>query len=71
MPDTPLRIETYNGSYFYRCNVTRKPTDNVEFRRALAHAIDQETIVKYVTRGGQVPAYGFTPPPRAATIRRG
>lgn len=62
MPDSPLRAETYNGSYFYRCNVTRAPTDNVEFRRALSCAIDQETIVKYVTRAGQVPAYGFTPP---------
>jgi len=62
MPDSPLHIETYNGSYFYRCNVTRKPTDNVDFRRALAYSIDQETIVKYVTRGGQQPAYGFTPP---------
>jgi oligopeptide transport system substrate-binding protein len=62
MPDSPLRSETYNGSYFYRCNVTRAPTNNVDFRRALASAIDQETIVKYVTRGGQVPAYGFTPP---------
>lgn len=62
MEHSSLRIETYNGSYFYRCNVTRTPTDKVDFRRALAYAIDQETIVKYVTRGGQVPAYGFTPP---------
>lgn len=60
--DPELRIETYNGSYFYRCNVTRTPTDNVDFRRALAHAINQEVIVKYVTRGGQQPAYAFTPP---------
>lgn len=60
--NTPLRIETYSGTYFYRCNVDKKPTDNVNFRRALAYAIDQETIVKYVTRGGQIPAYGFTPP---------
>ncbi len=60
--DSPLRIETYNGSYFYRCNLRRKPTDQADFRRALAYAIDQETIVKYVSRGGQTPAYGFTPP---------
>lgn len=61
-PNTPLRIEPYAGTYFYRCNVEQKPTDDVNFRRALAYAIDQEAIVKYVTRGGQLPAYGFTPP---------
>ena len=60
--NTPLRIETYNGSYFFRCNVTRPPTDNADFRRALAYAVNREIIVKYVTRGGQQPAYGFTPP---------
>lgn len=59
---SPLRIETYNGSYFYRCNVTKSPTDNADFRRALAWAIDRETIVKYVTLGGQTPASAFTPP---------
>ncbi len=42
--------------------MTRAPTDNVEFRRALAYAINREVIVKYVTRGGQQPASAFTPP---------
>lgn len=60
--DPNLRIETYAGSYFYRCNTEKAPTDNVYFRRALAHAIDQEAIVNFVTMGGQQPAYGFTPP---------
>jgi oligopeptide transport system substrate-binding protein len=63
--DPRLRTETYAGSYFYRCNVNQAPTDNVSFRRALAYAIDQETIVEFVTRGGQQPAYGFTPPSEA------
>jgi oligopeptide transport system substrate-binding protein len=63
--DPRLRTETYAGSYFYRCNVDQAPTDNVNFRRALAYAIDQETIVEFVTRGGQQPAYGFTPPSKA------
>tara|TARA_B100000927_G_scaffold45100_7_gene32554 strand:- start:983 stop:2545 length:1563 start_codon:yes stop_codon:yes gene_type:complete len=63
--DPRLRTETYAGSYFYRCNVNQAPTDNVNFRRALAYAIDQETIVEFVTRGGQQPAYGFTPPSEA------
>lgn len=63
--DPNLRSETYAGSYFYRCNVFDAPTDNADFRRALAYAINQETIVKYVTMGGQQPAYGFTPPSEA------
>lgn len=57
-----LHIETYAGVYFFRCNVKKTPTDNPDFRRALAYSIDQEVVVKYVTRGGQIPAYGFTPP---------
>lgn len=65
MKNTPLRIETYAGVYFYRCNVTEPPMDNADFRRALAYSIDQEVIVKYVTMGGQIPAYGFTPPSKA------
>ena len=56
-----LRIETYAGVYFFRCNVTREPLDNKYLRKALAHAIDQETIVEYVSMGGQIPAFGFTP----------
>ncbi len=63
--DPNLRSETYAGSYFFRCNVEDSPTDNVDFRRALAYSIDQETIVKFVTMGGQQPAYGFTPPSEA------
>ncbi|SDU25554.1 oligopeptide transport system substrate-binding protein [Verrucomicrobium sp. GAS474] len=49
-------------SYFYQFNVDRKPFDKVEVRRALALAIDRESIVKEVMRGGQVPAYRLTPP---------
>lgn len=63
--DPNLRTETYAGSYFYRCNTLEGPTRNVDFRRALAYSINQETIVKYVTQGGQQPAYGFTPPSEA------
>jgi len=63
--DPRLRSETYAGVYFFRCNVTRAPTDNADFRRALACAIDQQVIVDYVTMGGQVPAFAFTPPSEA------
>lgn len=62
MEDSPLRTDDYNGVYFYRCSVTKPPTDNADFRRALSCAIDRQAIVEFVTKTGQVPAYGFTPP---------
>ena len=48
--------------YFYRCNVTRKPFDDKRVRKALALAIDRESLIKNVLRAGQKPALGFTPP---------
>ena len=57
-----LHIEPLLSVYFYRINVTRPPLDDVRIRRALALAIDRESLVKNVLRGGQTPAYNFTPP---------
>jgi len=57
-----IKIEPYAGTYFYRINVTKPPTNNPLVRRALAMAIDREAIVKSVTRGGQLAANFFTPP---------
>ena len=60
-PDA-LRIDPYNGVYFYRFNVKRKPFDDVRVRRAHALAVDRETLVKAVTLGGEQPAYHVVPP---------
>jgi oligopeptide transport system substrate-binding protein len=60
-PDS-YRQEPYYGVYFYRLNVTKPPLNDKRVRRALALAIDRESIVRNVTRGGQTPAYNFTPP---------
>ncbi len=56
-----LRIEPLLSVYFYRCNTTRPPFDDVRVRRAFALAIDRESLVTNVLRGGQLPAYNFTP----------
>ena len=56
------RQDPYYGVYFFRVNVTRPPLNDARVRRALAIAIDRESIVKNVTRGGQSPAYNFCPP---------
>jgi oligopeptide transport system substrate-binding protein len=60
--DPALRIEPLLSAYFYRLNTTRPPLNDVRVRRALALAIDRESIVKNVLRAGQAPAYHFTPP---------
>jgi ABC-type oligopeptide transport system, periplasmic component len=57
-----IRIEPYSGIYFYRFNTLRKPFDDVRVRRALAISIDREALVKFITRGGETPAYSFIPP---------
>ncbi|MCF7687583.1 MAG: peptide ABC transporter substrate-binding protein [Cephaloticoccus sp.] len=68
-PDA-LRIEPYLGVYFYRCNVTRPPLNDKRIRKALALAIDRESIVKNITRGGQLPAYAVSYPGTAGYTPR-
>ena len=68
-PDS-VRVDPYNGIYFYRFNVQRKPFDDVRVRRALALAIDRETLVKKVTLAGELPAYDFTPPDLIGYVSR-
>jgi oligopeptide transport system substrate-binding protein len=57
-----IRAEPILSTYFYRINVTRPPLNDKRVRQALALAIDRESIVRNVTKGGQLPAYHFTPP---------
>ena len=57
-----IRVDPWNGVYFYRFNVARKPFDDVRVRRALAMSIDRESLVKNVTLGGEKPAYHLVPP---------
>ncbi|MCB1064865.1 MAG: peptide ABC transporter substrate-binding protein [Verrucomicrobiae bacterium] len=56
------RNELYLGTYFIRCNVTRKPLTDVRVRKALSMAIDQQSIIDNVLQGGQKPARGLVPP---------
>jgi oligopeptide transport system substrate-binding protein len=57
-----LRTDPYLGIYFYRLNNTRPPLNDKRVRRALALAIDRESLVKNVVRGGQQPAYSISYP---------
>jgi len=57
-----LRIDPYEGVYFYRLNVGRKPLDHPKVRMALNLTVDREAIVKNITRQNEQPATGLTPP---------
>lgn len=56
--------------YYYRFNVTRPPFNDKRVRKALGLAINRESIVKNVTRGGQTPAYSISYPGNAGYTPR-
>jgi oligopeptide transport system substrate-binding protein len=59
---TLLRLDPLLGTYFVRINVRRHGLENPHVRSALALALDRTAIVEKILRGGQTPAYSFTPP---------
>lgn len=48
--------------YYYGFNVKHAPLDKAEVRKALALAIDRQSIVDNISQAGEVPATSFTPP---------
>ncbi len=71
LPKVPSYAEKYPGIYqaypilsvrFFRVNTTRKPFDDARVRLAFGMALDRESIVKNVMRGGQLAATGLVPP---------
>lgn len=56
-----LRISPFLDTYFYRINTTRPGLDHKLVRRALSLALDRRAITEKITRGGQQPAFSFTP----------
>lgn len=57
-----IKIHSSLSTYYYLLNTDRKPLDDVRVRKALAYSVNREEITKYVTKGGEEPAYHFTPP---------
>jgi len=57
-----VRFDPYLGTYFYRFNTTHAPVGDKRVRKALSLVIDRESITRFVLKGGQQPAYCFTPP---------
>lgn len=59
------------GTYYFIPNITRKPLDNPDVRKALSMAFDRQALVEKVTQGGQIPATGFVPPSNGYTPAAG
>lgn len=51
-----------NCTYYFGFVTQQEPTNDVNVRRALSMALDRQTLVDQVTRGGQIPANTFTNP---------
>jgi ABC-type oligopeptide transport system substrate-binding subunit len=51
----------YPGTWYLTPQVTKPPFDNLKVRRAVAHAIDRENVVK-VSQGLAIPAWSMIPP---------
>jgi oligopeptide transport system substrate-binding protein len=58
---TDCHLFGYLGTYFIRCNVTRKPFDDPRVRKALALAVDKRRLVTNITKSGETVASHFTP----------
>lgn len=56
-----LRIDPLLGTYFYRLNTRVPSLADPRIRQALSFAIDRAKIVSQILRGGQTPAFSFTP----------
>jgi peptide/nickel transport system substrate-binding protein/oligopeptide transport system substrate-binding protein len=62
-PKTAKEVFRYPfpGTWYLIPQVTRAPFDNVKVRRAVAHSLDRENIVK-VAQGFALPAHAMIPP---------
>ena len=57
-----LRLDPYARTQYLGVNCRKPVLDNPKVRRALGMAIDRESIVKNLTRGGERAAYSLVPP---------
>ncbi len=78
--DPVLSAEFYSApdvcTYYYGFVQTKPPMDDVRVRRAFSAAIDRQSLIDNVTKGGQIPATTFAPPgifgaPEPGTLGQG
>lgn len=56
-----FEITPYLSTYWYELNTKVPPLDDARVRKALNLAIDKQTLIDRITRGGQTPATHFVP----------
>jgi oligopeptide transport system substrate-binding protein len=57
-----LKIAPILCTYYYGFNVEKAPFDDARVRRAFSMAVDRQTLIDNVTKGGQEPAQWFARP---------
>src|SRR5690606_28586084 len=50
------------GIYNYKFNTTAEPFNNVNIRKAFAHALNRQEIIDNILQGEQLPAMAIVPP---------
>lgn len=60
-PEVFRAFYTYS-SYYYIFNTKRPPFDDVRVRKAFSMAVDRDSIVRNITKGGEIPTYTVIPP---------
>jgi oligopeptide transport system substrate-binding protein len=55
-------------TYYYRFVNSKPPFYNVMLRKAFAAAIDRQSLIDNVVKGGQLPAHSFAPPGIFGTV---
>lgn len=56
------------STYYYAFNIQKPPLNDVRVRKALAYAVDRRLLTDRVMKGGEIPAYAFTPPNKLGYI---
>ncbi len=54
-------VTPYLGTYYFRMNVIKPPTNDGRVRKALSMAVDRESLTKFVTKAGEIPTTSFVP----------
>jgi oligopeptide transport system substrate-binding protein len=57
-----LTINPVQCTYYYGFNTLKEHVSDVRVRRALSHAVDRQSLIDNVTKGGQEPAQWFSRP---------
>ena len=57
-----VRVSASTETNYIIFNITKPPFDNIKLRQALSMAIDRETLVNKVVKGGYVVSYGYVVP---------